>query len=414
MFKKSIWILFLFICPLPSPTTTFASHQHDILKAAFIRNDDLWIKVGDIEQAVTNNENIRYPKWSPDGNWIAYLKKPKEGKPPLFNGSELWLFNLNMNNHFKIKVNVNENFQWAPNENKISFLVNKSLYTLNLEPAIPFLTVKTADNIDNFSWLPNGRGFLVSSKESKQLHADILLSKITLSPHKPAIRPFFTIPVSENELFITTSQFKWSHDQKWISFLLVPTASLSADANTLCLLSQDGQVFNRMDEMLNEKEWFKWAPSKNLIGYVKGTGREANLQKAVEVIVVPTLGKTLLTPEGYVDRDLSWKNSHELFVSRAKEAPQADLNTRPLPSIYKVNLSDGQQRQITFPPDQEADFAPEFIDHKLIWIRTNKNKASAWILRGETEVKWIKNVTMASSYYKRWNWDEVFSLYRGR
>ena len=110
------------------------------------------------------------------------------------------------------------------------------------------------------------------------------------------IKPIFTIPVRDNEFFISTSQFKWSYDQKWISFLLIPTASLSADANTLCLLSQDGQVIRRAGEMLNDEKWFKWAPSERSLGYVKGVGREANLHKQTEIILVPSMSKMVFTP----------------------------------------------------------------------------------------------------------------------
>ncbi|MEH7416102.1 hypothetical protein V7266_12535 [Neobacillus drentensis] len=411
MLKKVILFLFLFTYPSSFAATRSASL--DTLKAAFIRSDDLWIKVGNREQKITHNEYIRYPKWSPDGNWIAYLKVTKKGKPPL-NDGELWLFNYKTNNHFKIRANVNNNFQWAPLDNKISFLVIKHLYTLNLDPAIPFLTNKMGENIENFSWLPDGSGFLTSSKESKQLHSDILLSKITLGSYKPAIRPFFKIPVSDNEFFISTSQFKWSHDQKWISFLLVPTASLSADANTLCLLSQDGQFFKKEAEMLYEEEWFKWAPSETLLGYVKGIGREANLNKQVDIIHAPPLSKKSLTPKGYVDRDISWKNSSAIFVARAKEEPQADMNKRPMPRIYEINLALGQPKQITLPAEKEADFAPRFVNDRLLWIRTNTNTASVFVSRAEAEDKWINHITMPSTYYDRWNWDEVFSLYKGQ
>jgi hypothetical protein len=413
MLKKFILFIFLFTILFLSPAITLASQKQVIHKAAFIRTNDLWIKVGNRENQVTNKEYIRYPKWSPDGTWIAYLKVTKTEETAVPNDGELWLFNCKINKHFKIKSGVNKNFQWASRDNKVSFLIRKDLYSLNLEPGIPFLAAKVADNIENFSWLPDDSGFLTSSKKSKQLHSDILLSKITLKTHKQVIKPISTIPVRDNEFFISTSQFKWSYDQKWISFLLIPTASLSADANTLCLLSQDGQVIRRAGEMLNDEKWFKWAPSERSLGYVKGVGREANLNKQTEIILVPSMSKMVFTPEGYVDRDISWKNNQIIYIARAKEDPHADFSKRPLPCIYKVNLSAGQQTQVTFPSEKEADFVPQSIGNKLLWIRTNKLTASIFVLEDKTERKWIKNITMASSYYDRWNWEEVFSIYTG-
>jgi hypothetical protein len=30
------------------------------------------------------------------------------------------------------------------------------------------------------------------------------------------------------------------------------------------------------------------------------------------------------------------------------------------------------------------------------------------------ETIWIKEISLGSSYYEKWSWDEVFSLYKGR
>ncbi|MEH7545520.1 MULTISPECIES: TolB family protein [Bacillaceae] len=406
---KNILVLMLFVIIIPTCHTAYAQNTSKELKAAFIRNHDLWIKTGDKEQQVTIGEQISYPKWSHDGNWIAYLKGNKKDR--VF---ELWLYNSKMNNHFKVKANVDNNFQWSPNNNRISFIINKELYVLHLDPAIPFLISEIAENIENSAWLPNGHGMLISQKISQQIHSDLILSQITLRTTKPIVKPFYTIPVNEAEYYVSTSPFKWSFDGKWLSFLLIPTASLSADSNTLCLLSEDGRAFQRIVNMLKEEEWFQWAPSKNILGYVKGVGREANLNKQVEVADVLSLKKILLTPKGYVDRDISWKNNKVIYVSRAIEDTHADLNKRPLPSIYQITLSSGQQNQVTFPNRQEGDFAPHYIGDTLVWIRTNKYFATVFKSDDKTGVMWIKQLTMASSYYDRWNWDEVFCIYRGR
>ena len=407
---KNILLLMLFVIIIPTCHTAYAQNTSKELKAAFIRNHDLWIKTGDKEQQVTLGEQISYPKWSHDGNWIAYLKGNK--KDGVF---ELWLYNSKMKNHFKVRAHVDNNFQWSPNNNRISFIINKELYVLHLDPAIPFLISEMAENIENFAWLPDGHGMLISQKISQQIHSDLILSQIILRRTiKPIVKPFYTIPVNEDEYYVSTSPFKWSYDGKWLSFLLIPTASLSADSNTLCLLSEDGRAFQRIANMLKEEEWFQWSPSKNILGYVKGVGREANLNKQVEVADVLSLKKILLTPKGYVDRDISWKNNKVIYVSRAIEDTQADLNKRPLPSIYQITLSSGQQNQVTFPNRQEGDFVPHYIGDTLVWIRTNKYFATVFKSDDKTGVMWIKQLTMASSYYDRWNWDEVFSIYRGR
>jgi len=410
MLKKTILIIFMVILPIHVPSLAFANHPTDNLRAAFIRNHNLWIKQGTKERRVTDGENVRYPKWSHDGNWIAYLKGSKTEDEIVYDG-ELWLYNTKMNNHFKIKADVSHNFQWAPRDNKISFMVGKSLYMLHLVSAIPFLPIKIAGEIENFSWLPDGISLLTSAKESEQLHSNIVLSKITPGQNNPIIEHFYTIPVGKEEYFVSTSQFKWSFDRQWLSFLLIPTASLSADANTLCVLSRDGTVFRKVGEMLNEENWFHWAPSKNILGFISGIGREATIHKQFEMVHLPSFNEISLTPKGYVDRDFSWRGNERLYVSRSLGNQQTDMSKQPLPRIYEVPVTAGMNHQVTSPSINEGDFAPQFFRDLHIWIRTDRQSASVYVSPNEKE--WINNMAVASSYYGRWNWDEVLSLDKG-
>ncbi|MCK9911753.1 DPP IV N-terminal domain-containing protein, partial [Microbacteriaceae bacterium K1510] len=49
-------------------------NQTDQLRVAFIRDGNLWIKAGEKEVQLTKTGGISGPKWSNDGNWIAYRK----------------------------------------------------------------------------------------------------------------------------------------------------------------------------------------------------------------------------------------------------------------------------------------------------------------------------------------------------
>ncbi|MEC1721244.1 hypothetical protein [Schinkia azotoformans] len=66
-----------------------SAESDDVLKAAFIKDNDLWIKVDNHEQRITNDEFIRFPKWSFDGNWVAYIKGDKENEYSIHQG-DLW------------------------------------------------------------------------------------------------------------------------------------------------------------------------------------------------------------------------------------------------------------------------------------------------------------------------------------
>jgi dipeptidyl aminopeptidase/acylaminoacyl peptidase len=403
----TIIILSIFVLPL-----TVSASSTDGLRAAFIRNDQLWIKYGAKERKLTTGDFVRYPKWSNDGKWIAYLKGTNEDDFKIYKG-ELWLYEVKHNKHIKVNTNVNYDFQWSPHSNQLGFTKDKSLYLFDFQPKDKHI----ASNIENFSWLPNGNGFLISSKESEELDSDIILSNVILlgQNKRPSIHPFYTVPVSKEEYLVSTSTFKWSHDHKWISFLLVPTASLSADSNILCILSHDGKVFRRLDEMLNYEDWFKWAPSKNILGYISGVGREATSNKQLNILHDPFINKKNYTPKDYVDRDLAFQNNHILFVSRSIASTEGYLDERPLPALYKINLAVNKQIKLTTSSKNIGDFQPQAIHNKLVWIRTDRKTAN--VLFSPTRIvnaqHWIKNIDIGSSYYERWGWEEVFSLYQG-
>ncbi|GHI01225.1 PD40 domain-containing protein [Neobacillus kokaensis] len=411
MLKKLFLVTIGIICFFSFQLYGSAKEQH---KAAFIRNNDLWIKIGNNENQLTNGDYVRFPKWSKDGNWIAYLRgKTGEGYV-----GELWVYHVSMNKHFKVMENVDKNFQWSPRTNEISFMIKKDVFVLTVDPSKPFLVRLAAKTIENFSWLPKGDGLLVSKKKNQQLNSDILLFKVFLGkyPEEPLIKHFYTVPVGENEIVVSTSQFKWSHDQRWLSFLLIPTASLSADSNTLCILSSDGKTFRRIAEMLNDDNWFHWAPVGSNLGFISGIGREATVNKYLRIIHVPSFKKRPLTPKGYVERVFIWKGSGVLYSSRSLETTQGPLNQRPLPYLYKIILSSSHQNQIGRHPVTVGDFVLNYYDKKLYWVRTNRK--TAVVMVGDVitglELEWINNITLASTYYARWKWDEVFSFYGER
>ncbi|WP_413304330.1 translocation protein TolB [Bacillus sp. 1P10SD] len=407
---KKILIIVLFLTVFHS--SVFASASVAVFQAAFIRDNDLWVKVDEKEERITNGDLIRYPKWSQDGYWIAYLKGKKETDETFFSG-DLWLYNLRMKKHFKVKTNVSKNFAWSPKGNKLTFLVNGVLYLFNPDPSSLYLATPITTNVENVSWFPDGKRLLISSRKSAELHSDIILSEVVFVKDKPKIKHIYTIPIGEDEYYVSTSGFKWSTDKKWISFLLIPTASLSADSNTLCLFSFNGRIFKKVDEMLNDENWFRWSPWKNELGYIGGSGREAQKNKQLRTVFVSGLRKDILTPKGYVDRDFYWKNNHTFVVSRSKESELVDIDKRPLPSLNKISST--QVSLITFPLKKEGDFAAQIVHNHLFWIRTDRRSATILVSRLDhvAEKAWISNLTIPSWYYEKWHWDEVFDLYSG-
>ena len=89
---------------------------------------------------------------------------------------------------------------------------------------------------------------------------------------------------------------------------------------------------------------------------------------------------------------------------------------RALPSLYRISLTGNKQTQITNPAEKDGDFRPEIVKNHLFWIRTDRKSADVMLTPTykSRERIWIKNINLGSSYYEKWSWDEVFSLYTGR
>ncbi|HDR8126603.1 TPA: PD40 domain-containing protein [Bacillus cereus] len=399
-------VLFMFVCSI-----TITSAENNSVKVAFIRHHNLWIKVDGKEKQLTKGENITGPKWSHDGEWLAYVKGEKQNILELYrlkDGKKVTPFHSEASN-----------YQWSPTENIIAFIFTGTLNTFDVEK-------KNADfenvsaGVGDYAWYPDGKNFLVSSEAhllptgwtGAQLYE--VQKDAHMNPHK--MKHLYALPNEHDDfLALVASGFKWSPDQKWISFLAVPTASWSADSNTLCLVRADGSRFEIVDQMLLNTEWFKWAPSKNILAYIEGSGRVALENKHLKIKELPALQQQTFTPKGYVDWDFTWKNDNVIIVSRAKEGGFETLpEKRPFPSLYEINSTSDKQYQITKSSNKQGDYHPIFMkkSNQLIWIHSDRKKANIWIAHsdGKHEKKWIENVDIPEWYYEKWNWENVISV----
>ncbi|AEA18032.1 MULTISPECIES: TolB family protein [Bacillus] len=399
-------VLFMFLCSI-----AITSAENNSVKVAFIRHHNLWIKVDGKEKQLTKGENITGPKWSHDGEWLAYVKGEKQNILELYrlkDGKKVTPFHSEASN-----------YQWSPTENIIAFIFTGTLNTFDVEK-------KNADfenvsaGVGDYAWYPDGKNFLVSSEAhllptgwtGAQLYE--VQKDAHMNPHK--MKHLYALPNEHDDfLALVASGFKWSPDQKWISFLAIPTASWSADSNTLCLVRADGSRFEIVDQMLLNTEWFKWAPSKNILAYIEGSGRVALENKHLKIKELPALQQQTFTPKGYVDWDFTWKNDNVIIVSRAKEGGFETLpEKRPFPSLYEINSTSDKQYQITKSSNKQGDYHPIFMkkSNQLIWIRSDRKKANIWIAHsdGKHEKKWIENVDIPEWYYEKWNWENVISV----
>ncbi|MZQ82229.1 translocation protein TolB [Paenibacillus sp. 5J-6] len=388
----------------------FAEPKHS-LQAAFVRGGDLWIKKEDKELQITLNQKVSEPKWSSDGKFIAYSLALGEQQ------HEIWVYSLEMKKHNRVYPG-GDNFQWAPGRNDLAFKIDGVLNIARVtrEKVEPFKNVTLG--VDNYSWLPDGSGFLVSSpaqlRPSGWTNVELYMvpSDAKMDPAKS--KHFYTLPTESPSFFaVGTSIFKWSNDKKWISFTANPTASLSADGNALCVLSADGNQFQQMENMLHYPQWFAWSPTKARLAYIAGEGRMAVQNKHLKLKDLPAMKPASFTPLGFADRDFTWENDRMIIVSRSKESKED--GDWPLPALYQVSISNKEQRQLTHPPEQSGDFGPYILrkSNKLTWIRSDGKHAEVWNSNpdGSYAEICISQLDVGVPYYGWSNWSTVLAWY---
>ncbi|WP_243526394.1 eIF2A-related protein [Bacillus pseudomycoides] len=381
------------------------------MRVAFIRNHDLWIKIDGKEKQITKGEYITKPKWSYDGKWIAYAKGEEQ--------KELELYHVVDGKKVVPSQTAATNYQWSPIENIIAFEFTGTLNTYDAEKKNAAFE-NVSSGVGDYAWYPDGKKFLVSSEAQllptgwtgAQLYE--IQKNAGMNPNK--MKHLYTLPsMQEDFLAYVASNFKWSPNRKWIAFLAVPTASWSADSNTLCLLKADGSHFEKVGQMLLNSQWIQWAPTKNTLAYIEGSGRFALENKHLKIKEVPALRQEKFTPKGYVDWDFTWHNDKLITLSRAREMEWTnDEEKRSFPSLYQINIQSNRQHQITTPPPQYGDYNPFYVngENQLTWMRSDRKKADMWLANGDGSKanKWIENIDVPEWYYEKWNWENVISV----
>ncbi|AGX04768.1 hypothetical protein B14911_25850 [Bacillus sp. NRRL B-14911] len=382
-----------------------SSQAEGNLKAVFIRDGNLWLAEGKKETRLTEGGQASDPKWSYDGRFIAYLSAEGEQR-------YLYIYDLQKNRSYQpYKTIETYHFEWSPDANTIAYTSRGVLNITKTKNGIPKGFENVSLGVSDFTWTPDGKGFIASSQAEllPTGWGPVRLFKIkkdaALNAEK--IKPFYTIKTDPDKLFaIDANHFKWSTDDKWISFLGVPTASWSADSNTLIVLSAGGTRFQTIGKMLNQPDWFKWSPAENKIAYISGEGRFLVQDKRTSVADIPiSAGQKDYTPEGYVDIDLAWLTADEVITARAKE--NKDWKEGPVPEmyskLYNINIKSGIQKQITFPKPGSMDIKPQVTGKYIAWMRKESGRLQGeiWIKEGAAgKAKvWLERVDGAPVFY---------------
>lgn len=402
-------LIFMFISPT---STSFAAPLKDV-RAAFIREGNLWLYFNEKEQKITTSGNvIGEAEWSHDGKYLVYQKTAPSPLNEEEQQTEIWVYHVKNGKEQQIFYN-GYSPSWNPHKNLLAYL---DFRTLDLSDLKGFFNVELG--VDAYQWFPKGNGFLLST--SGNLEADgwkstKLYKKYIQPPYKnielAASKPFFLLPkevgIGDNKIMpINASDFSFSPSGKWISFIASTTASISMDSNMLCILSMDGKKFEVVDEIIWQVGKPKWAPSKDTLAYIEGGGRLVFglNNKKLKTKDMPASG--VYTPKHFADLDFDWLDNESLVVSRIPEAEwNNDLSKQPRPTLYAILTKTNSQKKITNPTKGYGDYQPKFIPslQKITWFRGTSlidNKRNVWMANpdGSEAIEWLKNVESIAVY----------------
>lgn len=378
------------------------------LKAAFVRDHQLWIKEGNQELQVTKDKYVYSPQWSYDGRFIAYIDGDEKGEK-----SNLWVYDTKRKENYEPYHSIQTSyFTWSPVANELAYISGWGLNVTKTKDDRPYGFENVSLGVSGFEWYPNGREFIVSASSNRLPTGwePIKLYRIPkdMNLNEKKAELLYSIRIDENNLFaVDVGNFKWSHDGKWISFLGTPTPSWAMDSNPLCVLSSDGKVFKDIGRMLGFRDWFKWAPQANQLAYISGEGRFFVENKITKIAEIEASTKQVeYTPNGYVDLDLEWWSPSKVIVARAqenkvwKEGPVPTMFT----SLYEIDLGSDNQKQITFPKENELDEDPQSVGSYLTWIRRQDEiqNGDVWIKHDKQKEAsiWIENVDFSPAFFK--------------
>ncbi len=388
------------------------------LKIAFVRDGFVWVKISNKEEKITKVPGVyQYtPEWSYDGNYLLYQKEIPTGPSASYpSRSEIWVYNMKTKNEEKI-FSDGQNPKWSPTKNIVAF---QDYGVLNISDFTNFYNI--ALGVDDYNWLPNGKGFIASSAASLTPNGwtNPILYKISLPKDfknlaslTNHVKQFFVIPKSLTKgnttiPAINARSFQFSPSQKWISFIVNPTASWSMDSDMLCIISSNGKVFEVQDEIILHLDDPKWAQTKNILGYIAGGGRLVfgYKNKKMKITEMPAFTSANLTPPSFAELAFSWCNDSSIVVSRVKESEWSnDEKKRPKPALYVIDLHNHKQKKITNPPSGAGDYDPIYASssNKITWLRKSEFGivGNLWVanLDGSKPKILLKNVGLYSIY----------------
>jgi Tol biopolymer transport system component len=364
-------------------------------RIAFIRDGDVWVHdlaTGE-ESQLTGDGDDSGPRWSPDGNRLAYFRS----------GNKLWIVAVDGSSVNAVdSLGTVAYFSWSPAMDTLAYI--DSAGNLVVEDADgsgqqtlagpPAPAGAHFDGVQDLAWSPDG-AWIAFDRFDPATEQDVIPSMSLWR-----VRPDGT---DEAEVFDVGSfaprikLWGWSADgSRIIYWPTPPSASLSADQVGLAIVDAAGGTPQQLvDAMLGYPDFVAEDPSDSgRLAVVEGAGREDWTGKSLHLIDSATGADTALTGSDVTVSSPAWSpdGRYLAYVSMPDSGPvggNAALAALMQRRLVVIDVS-GQS-----PPIQLTD-DPDYRDESPRWTADGSGIVFARIDTANSVSLWLAPISGAA------------------
>ena len=355
--------------PTPTPTAAPAA---GLGKLAFVREGDIWVLDVDSgqERQLTTDAGAQAPRWSPDGQWVAF-RKVQTG--------ELWVVRADGSGATQVEESALGRAAWAPNNNRLAYADAKgTLMVVDVDSGQRQQISPAGKEVGRFAWFPDGERLVLEMQEQ----AD----EATPGPGRPRGQGLWLVNADGTGLIELRAVFvpdsadlgTLSPDGRWLTLWEgMASASLRADGLALRIMSAaGGEPQEIASATLLGPGFVVWSPEGDRLAVVEGGGRQTWANKQIVVMrpdgsdrrVVSDAGRADLFPAWSPDgRRLAFASMEAIPPGTVDEQTQANLLNR---RIWSMNPDGSDKRQLTNDPAYVDQFPQWSADgSRIMFVR---------------------------------------------
>jgi len=411
-------------------------------RIAFVRGDDIWVKelAGGEERRLTDDQRNTAPRWSADGKWIAFQKRPDNGF-----GLSGWVVSAEGGSQAKV---ADEAFSlsWSPVNSVLAYTGGGFINTLNLDTG----ERRALARAGHFAWSPDGLNIAFGWSEDAGGDGSMCAVGFRVYGTVCQVRQGLSVVNAEGsgarrDVYEVTHQSTagpipylhcWSRDGRYLSFWQEPidSSSISADGAPLFVIPVDGGEPRELGRTLLDREGIiTWSPNGSQIAFVDGGGRDIWIRKHLVISDLTGAGTAFRNDDGTAELNPAWSPQGDVVAfSRGEGRAPEDTNRDPEPAATRriwLGDSAGRVQQLT----SDATYSDNWPTWSsggsyILFVRVMAGDFQGYGIRSGANIElWLMNAdgkdprkaavlgaSTPEGYYGFIHWDDLFDWYGAR